>query len=248
MTSKPLRTFRLFVLRWHRRVGVALSLIVVWICLSGLLLNHIHAWGIADKLIAQPWLAAQYNVVEPRYYRIDEQRWLVQQASGEIVFDKSSVGQCDTPLLGIAKTDHIYAIACANSLFLTLADGGLLEHIAPAQGLPKHLAGVGQIGNKIALQSAQQWYVFDDEAFEFSATTDTVSVQAPDQPPATVQQYYSGLAQLPQISIERLLLDLHTGAFWGESKTLVSDIAAILLILIAVGGVWVWLTKPGRFR
>lgn len=226
---------------------MALSLVVVWISASGVLLNHIHQWGIADKLVSQPWLIGHYAAFEPRYFRIDESRWLVQQPTGEIVFDKRTIGQCDTPLLGIAKAGNIYASVCADRLFLSLVNGVLLEQIAEENGLPQMIDSVGEIAGQIALRSAGKWYVFDDVAFEFSLSDSVATVAGAETPPQPVAQYYAEQAGLPPVSIERFLLDLHTGAFWGKSNTLVSDIAAILLILIAVGGVWVWLTKPGRF-
>jgi len=50
------------------------------------------------------------------------------------------------------------------------------------------------------------------------------------------------------LSWERLLLDLHSGRLFGSVGVFIIDLAGIALLLIALSGVWVWVTKPGRWR
>ena len=45
------------------------------------------------------------------------------------------------------------------------------------------------------------------------------------------------------LPIERLLLDLHSGRFFGRFGPWVMDAAAVLIVLLGVSGTWIWLRR-----
>lgn len=47
----------------------------------------------------------------------------------------------------------------------------------------------------------------------------------------------------PSVPLSRVMLDLHTGKFFGLSGTVVTDIAAIALLLLVVSGVYNWIKR-----
>ncbi len=59
-------------------------------------------------------------------------------------------------------------------------------------------------------------------------------------PPAT-----EGVQEV--VTWDRLLLDLHTGRFFGHLGPYVMDLAAILLLLLAVSGGYNWLKRIGKW-
>jgi len=46
-----------------------------------------------------------------------------------------------------------------------------------------------------------------------------------------------------QISLERFLLDAHSGRFFGKYGVYVIDIAALLLLILSITGIWLWATR-----
>ena len=46
-----------------------------------------------------------------------------------------------------------------------------------------------------------------------------------------------------QINLERFLLDAHSGRFFGKYGIYVVDIAAILLLILSVTGIWLWVVR-----
>jgi len=45
------------------------------------------------------------------------------------------------------------------------------------------------------------------------------------------------------LPVERVLLDLHSGRFFGKIGPWLFDIAAALLILLSLTGSWIWLRR-----
>jgi uncharacterized iron-regulated membrane protein len=45
------------------------------------------------------------------------------------------------------------------------------------------------------------------------------------------------------LPLERLLLDLHSGRFFGSAGPWIMDAAAVLLVLLALSGTWIWLRR-----
>lgn len=248
MTASFHRSFRLFVLRWHRRVGVLLCFFIVWIATTGILLNHMYEWRLAEKLVNNAWVRQQYALAEPHYYSLGDTSGVAQAASGELYVNAQLIGACDAAMVGAEPVGDMFAVACANKLLVVSATGALLESIGPSDGLPTPLNAVASFDSQLMLH-AEQWYAFDEARFAFVPTAIGRAVSQPAAAiPDHVQQRLQDKLDAKPVSWERVLIDMHTGAFWGDGKHIISDIAAILMMLIAIGGVWVWLSKPGRFR
>jgi len=45
------------------------------------------------------------------------------------------------------------------------------------------------------------------------------------------------------LPVERVLLDLHSGRFFGRFGPWIFDTIAVLLILLALSGTWIWLKR-----
>ena len=47
------------------------------------------------------------------------------------------------------------------------------------------------------------------------------------------------------LTLERLMVDLHSGRLFGLGGTWLMDIVAALMVVLAVSGLWLW-TRSGR--
>ena len=46
-----------------------------------------------------------------------------------------------------------------------------------------------------------------------------------------------------QINLERFLLDAHSGRVFGKYGIYVIDVAAILLLILSITGIWLWVVR-----
>ena len=49
--------------RWHRLLGAAFALPLLWLTASGLLLQHQTTLGLDEKLVKSAWLLKRYNQI-----------------------------------------------------------------------------------------------------------------------------------------------------------------------------------------
>ena len=105
------------------------------------------------------------------------------------------------------------------------------------------------------MQNGPKLAVFNTQELTLSALTDQQRAHIDNihwqQPTTPTVEDASAVALLQEnvgINWERLLIDLHSGRALGSWGGIFVDILALLLALIACGGVWIWITKPGRFK
>lgn len=245
------RRLRLFLLRWHRRFGVVLSLLLIWLALTGIALNHSVDWGL-DHSAAPSLLQLPYrgSALEFRHYRVAG-HWVSHNGASTLYLDGARVGYCERPFGG--ATDHGGEIiaACGDSLQWLDGSGQVLESIDIGYELPGPVSALASDDDALVLSVERGSYHLDLDTLELSPR------DAADGEPAWSTPTRPGRALLDQleresygegVSWERALLDLHSGKFFGTGGALVADLVALGLLLLAVSGVWVWSTKPGRWR
>lgn len=244
------RAFRLMLLRWHRRIGVALLLFVVTLVVTGIAINHTEDLGLDQKFINHPLLLNRYGVPTPEVKGVAvDGGWLLQRGADALFFNGLPLGECDGRLLGGVHREGLLVSLCQNALLLHTADGQLLDMLTVATGLPAGLTGLSLQEGQILLRGVDGVFALDTDLLQLQPVADRPASwpqadAVPDAVAQTLLQDFRGEG----VSWERFLLDLHSGRLFGPVGVWVVDIGAVLLLLIAVSGVWVWLTKPGRWR
>ncbi len=250
--SRPRNKIRLFLLRWHRRVGVALALLVVLLVVTGIPLNHTSEWQLDRQTVAAPWLLARYGIQADAAlgYQLESGRWVIQ--SGKHLFlDDVEVARCSTPLSGAIATRQMLVAVCAEELVLLTHGGELIEQIGSAYGLPLPLTGLALTAGKVWLQNESRWYQLDLDLLTWTAASESMgSLQAvsPSTVPLPLQDAVKASMLGDAITVERVLQDLHSGRLFGAAGVWLVDLTGVLLLIIALSGCYVWLSKPGRFR
>lgn len=245
------RRLRLFLLRWHRRFGVVLALLLIWLALTGIALNHSVDWGLdqraAPGLLQQPYRGSELNFV---HYRVAG-HWVSHNGASTLYLDAAPVGYCEPPFGGaIARGEEILA-ACGDSLQLLDRAGQVLESIETAFELPAPVVALASTGDEWLVATEQGSFSVDLDTLDFRARADSSGEPAWSRPGIPDRELTLRLERESYgegVSWERALLDLHSGKVFGTGGALVADLAAVGLLLLAASGVWVWSTKPGRWR
>ncbi|MEH6586121.1 MAG: PepSY domain-containing protein [Halioglobus sp.] len=255
MPASFLRSVRLFLLRWHRRLGVAVSLLLIWLAVTGIALNHSSDWGL-DQATGPGVLQTVYrgDVIAFTSYRAGD-IWVSHNGASTLYVQGTEVGYCSQPFAGaVFMGDEIIA-ACGETLLVVSTGAELIESIDIAydlEALPDAIGiAAGIDDHHLMLRSGDVSYSVSLDSLALTVFSDAIGAAVWAAPAAHGDDIQSLLEQASfgsGVSWTQMLVDLHSGRILGRLGTTGMDLVAILLILLASSGVWVWTTKPGRFR
>tara|TARA_R110002072_G_C7972974_1_gene535000 strand:- start:4231 stop:4950 length:720 start_codon:yes stop_codon:yes gene_type:complete len=229
--------------KWHKKFGVFSALFVIFLVISGIALNHSEQLQLNNKFIQMQWLLEVYQInpaSEPLSFEADGIR--VSQLGERIYFDKREIAKDAQQLIGIVSANNIVTVAFDGQLLLLSKEGETIEHLAGVEGVP---AGMREIGTDdqgdIVIKAAHGYYHVNLDALEWKeydhldADWSLVSTMPEELNENLLQQYRgSGL------TIERVLLDLHSGRIVGPWGVYFVDFIALMLLLLSCTGVWMW--------
>ena len=237
------------LLYWHKTIGVIIALLVLLFCVTGVLLNHTEELDLDNIYLESEPLLALYNIeveTDPVAFGIGGD-WISQL--GEIVFfNQTAMPFEDGQLIGAVRQNDQIVIAITEELHLVTLQGDLIESLSGYEGVP---AGMSQIGvtdtNDLIIRSAHGDYLADLDALEWKVYDGppalwSQSVALPTELESALLRAYRGKG----LSVERLLLDLHSGRVFGKFGVYLMDVTAILLMLLAISGVWMWFVVNKR--
>jgi hypothetical protein len=219
--------WRFMVLRWHRRIGLVLSIFLLWMLASGVLLNHSDDLLLSKRFMNNTTLLKWYGVVPPPQYKLfnnslsvtTEGLWLGQQ----------NLGSC-AKFLGVATLEQMNVVVCAERIVLLSNQSEVIDQIDELRGLKQHFDAMSQHNQTIFLKDEYLIYQLNTDDLSFSVVNPSQSLS-----------WFAPSLPSKQISLERVLLDAHSGRLLGGwGKYLVDAFAAILFILLISG--W-WLAK-----
>ena len=139
-----------------------------------------------------------------------------------------------------AIADGLIATAFRNSLFLLSSDGEIIERLTP-ESLPGQLRRIGVLDDeRLAVATDQGMYVADQDLIEWQPTTREPSWSLPAEAPAQIREQLMLAERGAGLTVERVMLDLHSGRLFGAWGPWVFDLAAIIFIVMAITGIIYW--------
>lgn len=196
--------------RNHRWAGGTLVAFVLFLSLTGIALNHSNDLGLDRKYITWDWLLEAYGMGLPESYA------------------------------GMVAIDPLVVVGDGRRVHVLLSSGELVETIDLAEQLPGGIDRVGLAGDRAILQSGGNLLRSDANLAEFVSWTGVEANEvnwsdeiAPDTPGLeALEASWRGHG----LTVERVLLDLHSGRLFRIPGRLLLDIVAIGLILLSVSG------------
>lgn len=226
-------------------MGVVSALFIILLSFSGLILHHGSLFDLDKQFINSSRLLSWYDIEVPDIsiaYRAGQHG--VQLIAESIYFDSVRLPGSFPDLKGLVATDFGFVAASASQLLLLTDRGEIIEVLGRVNRVP---TGIRRIGSSHSAQLVLQTNVgLFDADLELLRWTQSLSVESQldwseSSPPelelrSQVQSDYA--ASL--ISWERLLLDIHSGRVLGSLGIVLVDLMALLFMLMAASGVWVW--------
>jgi hypothetical protein len=202
--------------------------------------------------IGSNWVLQQYGVSLPAMRTFPlATRSVTQVGDSRLFLDAREIAYCDGQLLGVVALANDSLILCERELLAVNESGQLLERIQKLDGLPQGLQRIGHNAEQAYLQSMDNIYRFDWRNLGFDkAGIDQASIKWSESAELPSMLHEQLLHQFAgnEINVERLLLDLHSGRFFGDVGVYVIDAAALLFCFLALSGLWVWIGAKYRRR
>lgn len=229
------------LLRLHRRVGVALSAIFIVICITGILLNHSDDLDFQSRTVDADWVYDWYGLKpsgELIYYELEKQS--ISSLDGQLYYNENSIGSFPTPT-GVTELDSLIAVSFESSILLLTHEGEIIETI-PDTAIP------GSKISRIASNDSRTLIIDTDRGFYTSDESILQWKQTPEQalegqvsqsaPPQELEEQLIRSFRGEGITWGRILLDIHTGRFFGSAGKWIADLSGIALILLTLTGVY----------
>jgi hypothetical protein len=248
--------------RWHRQLGVVFFVFVVWLSVTGILLNHTDDFSLAEQPVHQTLLLKLYGIERPlvRSYHISEQ-W-ISHSGEQLYLNGVSFTHCLGEFNGIGygtlasenstltpENSTLAAAACGKEIVLFTLEGDLVERLSDRHELPQPIVALGQCEqpnnsvSSICFSTGSAQFSLNLDMTTWASTTVKVKQYSAQQMPKTIQT----LVEKNSVTLnwERVVLDLHAGRIFGLGPWLM-DIVAVFFILLGVSGITVWLLSRKR--
>jgi hypothetical protein len=239
---------------WHRRLGLSTFVVLIFLAISGFALNHSPGLKLNQINLSSNWLLSWYGFEVPvaEGFQVGG-KWFYQDGNKALLVDGDSVASCTAPLSAIAQTTGGVFALCADGLNLLTSDGQFVEQFGAIDGLPANTQAVTVLDDRIYLTTGSA--TIDSVTMEFNA--DSLGLTATDIAPQTlkdIQQVAVPLPKLlqkklkqqspgPSISLETVILDLHSGRFFGQFGVLFIDLIGLLVCILSITGLMAWMKR-----
>ena len=228
----------------HRLLGSWATLVIVGVVVSGWVLNHSERLGLEQVQISSAMVLNWYGMApegELHAFTLAD-NWLMD-LDRTIFLDGEPVITLSSPLLGAVRLEEFVAFGSEQELVLGILDEKLEIVDRLQQGsLPGPIVRVGvRAKNKLLIETQNGIFSADQNFIHWNQVNaelaadgiDWSSAQkAPEDLRKTVLKNYRGEG----ISLSRLITDLHTGRLFGGFGFLLTDLAAIVILVLTITG------------
>ena len=240
MTGRKPQKFTVFL--WHRRTGLFAIVLVIILAITGIMLNHTERLKLDETYVESSLLLGWYGL-EPEGEAIsyDVGEHVITVLDHQIFFNSYPVAKTEQSFRGAVKAEQLIVLAFETELLLLTHDGQIVERMPTGHGF----SDIQRIGIKyqrpvietsdpmyyIADEHILDWDVILNEDIAWSRPT-TLSKRKMD----VLMESFRGRG----LTMERVLLDLHSGRIFGAYGVYLMDAAALALLWLSCSGLWVW--------
>jgi hypothetical protein len=233
-----------FLYKLHRYAGLFSAIILLMLAITGIALNHTEDLKLDSQMIQSSAILDWYGISPPNDLTSFSagQHWLTL-VNQQIYFNHTLILKQENQLLGAVKTDDFIVVALSNSLLLLSLEGELIEQ-SPFKaidriGIDHQQQIIVQSDNKLTASNdgLLSWHPYIKEKINWSASS---------EPPEFISQSIKNGFRTSVLPMERVLLDIHSGRFFGFAGVILVDISGVLLIILALSGCSIWLKHKLR--
>jgi hypothetical protein len=229
-------------------MGVSAALFTLLIAFTGILLNHTEDFDFDDTYVQSGAVLDWYGIEAPEQllsFPVGDRH--VTLMGDDLYLDRKEIDGDYRDLTGAIQFGDILVVSVNQNILLLTQRGEVIERLKRNDGVP---AGIEQIGidtqGKISIRTLHETYQPDNDFIRWQRNDGNDSgirwaspAQLEPRLKRQLQHHFRGEV----LPMERVLLDLHSGRFFGKAGPWLFDIAAALLILLSLSGTWIWLKR-----
>jgi len=238
------RNIRRFLFLGHRYIGIFCALFVVMLAVTGFMLNHTESLKLDERHVQSTDLLKWYGISSPMLEKsFSTGKHWISEFSGKFYFDNSLVADNGEHLVGALALEQFILAALETELILLSYDGELIDRMGNAAGVPTGILTVGieEQTELPVIKTVSGSYRSDAELIGWQKIdSQKIHWSKPQVPPVELTQQITESYRGNGLNIERVLLDIHSGRIAGQAGVLFMDVVAIMFILLAGMGVWMW--------
>ncbi len=231
------------VRRFHRSLGAGTAVFTIFMVLSGLAINHSNGLGLDQRHVSQPFVLDWYGLEEPEHisnFALGTD-WL-SFAGSQLYLNGNAVSGISNGV-GAVSSHGMLVAAGSKELLLLDHEGKLIERLpwGPPGAGPIEL--IGLLAGDVVVKSGDQLWLADADLLNWRQAEDTrvspvwaLSGPAPKALQQAITRQYRG----DGLSLERVLLDLHSGRIFGSVGIFVYDLLALAVAFLAISGLVFW--------
>ena len=237
--------------RMHRWLGIGSVAFVLLLSITGIALNHANDLSLDRHYIRSPWLLAWYGItVPPPQASFTAAAHRVSLIGERLYYDNNELTAGIPALVGAVSTPSFIAIATPTDLLLVTPDGTLVERIDTEAFLPGEVTAIGVAGTVLLLRGSDYLYETDEDLLAFTPCLelDVADIQwpVPSAVPQDQLAVLQGLYRGRGLSLEQVILDLHSGKILTRAGPILMDAVGVVLIALSVIGLVMWAGRNGR--
>lgn len=233
---------------WHRYLGLCAAAFVVVLSATGLLLNHTDDLQLDRQHLANKVLLDWYGVPDhfPARAYGTANHWVINIDQHVYLGDKPLAG-VSMPLIGVSEFQQMVVLADEHQLALLTPSGELVERIDAGQGLPCTPQSIGVTSqSRLAIRCKDGSLQESEDLLNWQPTKSGADWSSAGTPPQALLDAAQMHARHSVLTLERALLDLHSGRLFGRAGVWLFDIAGVLMLLLAGTGVWHWAKRKRK--
>ena len=230
--------------RLHRSLGAGAALFIIFMVISGLAINHSPSLGLDQRHVSQSFLLNWYGLGEPEH--IDSfalgNNWL--SFAGSMLYLNGKPVSTISNGVGAVFNENLLIAAGRDELLLLDFDGNLIERQAWGPPGAEPIESIGLLTNmQVAVKTKNQSWSADVQLLNWRRDDSNITTpvwSAPEPAPQALQQTITRLYRGDGLSLERVLLDFHSGRIFGTIGIIVYDLLALAVGFLAISGLILW--------
>lgn len=235
--------------KWHSTTGIGAAIFVVFLCVTGFLINHARLLGLDRHYVSEEWLLDWYDIHPkgPPVAYAAAGNWIVR-IGDRIYFNRTELPERSERLLGAVSVGTTVFVALRDRIVLLDGQGVVVEVLRGTEGVPAGMRAIGIAGPEgLVVRAAHGDYQPDLDALTWNER-DSIEADwsAPADPPAALLNKLLRLYRGRGLTLERVILDVHSGRIFGIPGVLAMDLAALVFVFLAVSGAWLWFYRNGQ--
>lgn len=226
--------------RWHRLLGAAFALPLLWLTASGLLLQHQTTLGLDEKLVKSAWLLKRYNQIPDSVPLVTSAGRFEVASWGGILFLNDQILEEGGTLVGAVAKPAELVIATTTEIFVYDSQGNYLDRLGEESlpAVPIERLGTDD-SQQVHLFTSAGHHLLGEALLDYeevpagtAVTWNTISEGLEEK-----EGLEKALVETSEFTWARVITDLHSGSLLGKVGRFLVDLTGIAVIVLTVLGI-----------